>query len=90
MTRFEASYLYRRDIAAAISQYGRNLRTCFAAWGSPIPPTQECMSAMGNAWGTCRVRLDRADRALEERRAIADNLAYVAQWETNCLTWRGF
>ena len=71
MTNDEATFLYRRDIAAAIASYSRKLREIFEAWGRPIPPTQDCMAAMVDAWATCRVAFARADGLLDKRRADA-------------------
>ena len=68
MTNMEATYLYRREIAKAISRYSASLRTIFVAHESPIPPTGECAGAMGNAWGTCRVDFAKADLMLRARR----------------------
>lgn len=68
MTGSDAAYIYRRDIAAAIRDYGASLREIFLAHDSPIPPSPECAGAMGNAWGTCRVRFALADIMLEKRR----------------------
>ena len=67
VTRLELTYRYRAKIAQAIAEYGRTLRVIHRAWGCPIPPSQDCMSAMGNAWGTCRVAFKLADLELEGR-----------------------
>ena len=69
MTNSEATYIYRREIAQAIKLYSESLRLIFARYGSPIPPSIDCMSAMGNAWGTCRVAFKLADLKLEQNRA---------------------
>lgn len=90
MTNSDAAYLYRKAIAAAMQQYGKELRAAFQAWGNPIPPTQECMSAMGNAWGNCRVRFHCAGLALDKAREEIARQAYAADWENNCKMWRGF
>lgn len=68
MTNMEASYIYRREIAQAISRYSARLRTIFAAYGSPIPPSPDCACAMGDAWATCRVDFYKADQRLEKAR----------------------
>ena len=68
MTNEHATFLYRREIAQAKARYSATLRQIFAAHGSPIPPTIECASAMGNAWGTCRVAFKQADQRLAARR----------------------
>jgi hypothetical protein len=69
MTNSEVTYIYRREVAKAIKTYGAALRAIHLAYGSPIPPSIDCMSAMGNAWGTCRVAFKLADLKLEQHRA---------------------
>lgn len=64
-----ATYLYRREIAQAISRYSLSIKQIFEAHGSPIPPSPECAGAMCNAWGTCRVDFFKADYRLAARRA---------------------
>ena len=65
-----ATYLYRREIAQAISRYSSSIKQIFKAHGSPIPPSPECAGAMGNAWGTCRVDFFKADQMLTIRRGL--------------------
>lgn len=64
-----ATYVYRREIAQAISRYSASIKKIFEAHGSPVPPSPECAGAMGNAWGTCRVDFYKADQRLENCRA---------------------
>lgn len=66
MTRIEATYLYRREIKAAIENYNKRIRVIWAAWGNPIPLSQECASAMIDAWGNLRVAWSRADQKLTQ------------------------
>ena len=76
MTGVEATYLYRREVARAISRYSASIKQIFETHGSPIPPSPECAGAMGNAWGTCRVDFYKADQKLEaDRRFIAADRA---------------
>jgi hypothetical protein len=63
-----ATYVYRREIAQAISRYSASIKKIFEAHGSPVPPSPECAGAMGNAWGTCRVDFYKADQRLEAAR----------------------
>lgn len=68
MTNMHATYLYRKEIASAISTYRAAQRTIWAAWGKPIPLSQDCAAAMCEAWGTCRVAMAMADMRLAVRR----------------------
>ena len=95
MTHVAATYLYRRAIAEAIRAYSARLRTIFAAHGSPIPPSQDCMSAMGNAWATCRVDFFKADQKLEaareriratEARRLTETWRAISIPTTDCTT----
>jgi len=76
VTNVEATYLYRREIAEAISRYSFALRTIFKTHDSPIPPSPECAGAMANAWGTCRVDFFRADHRLALRRRGRSDVAF--------------
>ena len=71
MTNLEATYLYRRDIKAAVTRYRARLRVVHKSWGEPIPVPQDCAAAMIEAYGTLRVEWAKADQLLEARRAAA-------------------
>lgn len=69
--RFEAVYHYRESVAKSISVYRANLRVIFDAFGSPIPPTEACQSAMRNAWDQLLLEFKLAERRLELETTIS-------------------
>lgn len=68
MDNMAAAWHYRKEIASAVSNYRAAQRTIWAAWGKPLPLSQDCAAAMIEAWGTCRVAMARADMRLGVRR----------------------
>ena len=74
MTNLEATWRYRRDIAAAITAYNARYRKVWAAFGSPmpIPHGSECAAAMVNTWGHCQVAFTLAGHRLDTARAALD------------------
>jgi hypothetical protein len=81
MTRFEAAWLYRREVAQAISCYDRKRRDILERFAGNSDAIQ---GAFCNVWATCRVMFAMADVMLAKRRKDAE------QWRRDCLTWRGF
>ena len=65
MTNFEATYLYRRDIAAAILAYDRARRDVLVRFAGNSDAIQ---GAFCNLWGNCRVAFAKADECLDWRR----------------------
>lgn len=65
MTNQEATYLYRRDIAAAILAYDRARRDALVRFAGNSDAIQ---GAFCNLWGNCRVAFDRASFLLDCRR----------------------
>ena len=74
MTNFEATYLYRRDIALAIVAYDRARRDALVRFAGNSDAIQ---GAFCNLWGNCRVAFDRASIALDQRRL--DMVSYLRE-----------
>jgi hypothetical protein len=100
MTRLEAAWLYRRDIAQAVSCYDRRRRDAEKRF---VGNSDAIQGAFCNAWGTCRVMFAMADIMLEKRRLdcvpedvaalnsrLTEQTRAADQWRRDCLTWRGF
>ena len=72
MTNFEATFLYRRDIALAVATYDRARRDALVRFAGNSDAIQ---GAFCNLWGNCRVAFDRAAILLDQRRL--DMVSYL-------------
>lgn len=50
MNNLEATYRYRKRIAAAMRTYKRDLIVAFEEYGRPIPVNEECGKSFEMAW----------------------------------------
>lgn len=64
-----ATYRYRERIREAIAAYAKQIREVWKVYEEPVPITQDCASAMINAWGILRVAWAKADMLLQQERA---------------------
>lgn len=71
MLATDATYAYRREIAAARNQYTARKLATWQRFGRPIPLSPECAEAIIEAWVECRIRWRDADRALNAARNTA-------------------
>ena len=74
MTRSDAAYLYRRDIALAIATYDKARRDILSRFAGNSDAIQ---GAFCNIWATCRVAFAAADLALDKRRALCSSVAAI-------------
>lgn len=76
-TRTDPTYAYRRRIQEAIDYYSDSIKEIWQVHSCPVPISQDCASAMINAWGTLRVAWAKADMLLEQERALCKE---AEQW----------